>query len=198
MVGRVPSDPALHPGLTPLLAGVPAQHADLLGRAFAVAQRAHAGQLRRQGTPYIDHPVEVSRLLRDRLGVTDPEILAAGLLHDAVEDSELTLDDLGDFPERTRGLVALLTDPEPEMTSARRRAHLAEIWRDPDATLVKAADRLSNIRDVVARGDPALTRRYLRKTRREILGAGLPLASHPLATPLLRAALEEAGQRQSG
>ena len=52
-------------------------------------------------------------LLHDRLGVTDPAILAAGLLHDAVEDLELTVDDLGDFPERTRQLVALLTDPCP-------------------------------------------------------------------------------------
>ena len=67
------------------------------------------------------------------------------------------------------------------MTGARRRAHLAEIWKDPDATLLKAADRLSNIRDVVAQGDPAFTRRYLRKTRREILGTGSPLAAHPVA-----------------
>jgi len=194
MVRRVPPDAAPHPGLSPLLAGVPASDAALLREAYAVAERAHAGQIRRQGTPYIDHPVEVTLLLHDRLGVTDAAILAAGLLHDAVEDSELTVDDLGDFPERTRQLVALLTDPEPEMTRARRGAHLAEIWKDPDATLLKAADRLSNIRDVVARGDPAFTRRYIRKAHREILGAGSPLAAHLLAAPLLRAALEGAAR----
>jgi len=194
---RVPPDAGLDPGLSALLAGVPAPDAALLRAAHAVAVRAHAGQIRRQGTPYIDHLVEVTLLLHDRLGVTDPAILAAGLLHDAVEDSELSVDDLGDFPERTRQLVALLTDPEPEMTRARRRAHLAEIWKDPDATLLKAADRLSNIRDVVAQGDPAFSRRYIRKTYREILGAGSPLAAHPLATPLLRAALEGAARGHS-
>jgi (p)ppGpp synthase/HD superfamily hydrolase len=194
MVRPVVPDAALHPGLTPLLAGVPAADAALLRGAYAVAERAHAGQIRRQGTPYIEHLVEVTLLLHDRLGVTDAAILTAGLLHDAVEDSELTVADLGGFPERTRQLVALLTDPLPEMSGARRRAHLAEIWKDPDATLLKAADRLSNIRDVVAQGDPAFTRRYIRKTRREILGTGSPLAAHPLATPLLRAALEEATQ----
>ncbi len=194
MVRRVSPDAALDPGLSSLLAGLPAADAALLGRARAIAERAHAGQIRRQGTPYIDHLVEVTLLLHERLGVTDPAILAAGLLHDAVEDSELTVHDLGEFPERTRELVALLTDPLPEMTGTRRRAHLAEIWKDPDATLVKAADRLSNIGDVVAQGDRAFTRRYLRKTRREILGAGSPLAAHPLAGPLLRAALEGAAR----
>jgi GTP pyrophosphokinase len=177
---------------------MPDPDAALLSLAYAVAERAHSGQIRRQGTAYIDHPVEVALLLRDRLGVTDPAILAAGLLHDAVEDSELTVADLRDFPERTRRLVALLTDPEPEMTRAGRRAHYREIWRDPDATLLKAADRLSNIRDVVAQGDPVFTRRYVRKTRREIVGRGLPLAAHPVATPLLLAALEAAARTARG
>ena len=194
MFRRVPLDAAVHPGLIPLLAQLPAPDAALLRGAYAVAERAHAGQPRRQGTPYIDHPVEVTLLLHDRLGVTDTAILAAALLHDAVEDADLTVDDLGGFPERTRQLVTLLTDPFPEMDRARRRTHLAEIWRDPDATLLKAADRLSNIGDVVAHGDPAFTRRYLRKTRREILGTGSPLSTHPVAAPLLRAALEAASR----
>jgi len=131
-------------------------------------------------------------ILGDDLGVTDPAILAAGLLHDAVEDSPLTVDDLGDFPRRTRELVALLTDPHPAMTGRARRAHYRQIWKDPDASLLKAADRLSNLCDVVAHADPAFTRRYVRRTRREILGDGMPLAAHPVAAPLLRAALERA------
>ncbi len=163
-----------------------------------MAASAHRGQPRRQGTPYIDHVVEVALILLEQLGVTDPAILAAGLLHDAVEDSELTVDGLADFPERTRRLVALLTDPASAMTGAMRRAHYREIWKDPDATLLKAADRLSNIRDVVARGDPEFTRRYIRKTQRDILGKGSPLASHPVAAPLLRTALEDAARDNPG
>lgn len=170
----------------------------MLARAFEIAERAHRGQPRRQGTPYIDHPLEVALLLRDQLGVTDPAILAAGLLHDAVEDSELTVGDLMDFPERTRQLVALLTDPASEMTGTMRREYYRQIWKDPDATLLKAADRLSNIHDVVAHGDPEFTRRYIRKTHRDILAKGSPLAADPVAGPLLRAALQDAGRGLPG
>lgn len=181
-----------HPALQPLLARLPEAGAALLAEAYAIAARAHAGQIRRQGTPYLDHLVEVTLILGDDLGVTDPAVLAAALLHDAVEDFPLTVGDLGRFPARTRELVALLTDPQPVMSGRARRAHYREIWKEPEATLLKAADRLSNLRDVVARGDPALTRRYVRRTRREILGKGMPLAVDPVAAPLLRAALEAA------
>jgi (p)ppGpp synthase/HD superfamily hydrolase len=191
---HVPADARQTGDLGDLLARLPELDVALLTRAHAIAERAHAGQPRRQGTPYIGHLVEVALILREQLGVTDPAILAAGLLHDAVEDSALTVDGLVDFPERTRRLVALLTDPAPAMTGAMRRAHYRQIWKDPDATLLKAADRLSNIRDVVARGDPEFTRRYIRKTNRDILGKGSPLATHPVAAPLLRAALEEAAR----
>ena len=179
--------------LSALLLGASPDDATMLADAYAVAERAHAGQPRRDGTPYIGHVVEVALLLRDRLGIRDPAILAAALLHDAVEDSDLSIEELGRFPERTRELVSLLTDPSPTMTGAMRRAHHREIWKDPEATLLKAADRLSNLGDVVRQGDPELRDRYLRKTRRDILGAGLPLASHPVAGPLLRAALDRAG-----
>jgi (p)ppGpp synthase/HD superfamily hydrolase len=192
----VASEIVPHPALRPLLARLSAPDAALLAEAFAIARRAHAGQIRRQGTPYLDHLVEVALILDEDLGVSDPAILAAGLLHDAVEDSPLTVDDLGAFPRRTRELVALLTDPEPMMTGGARRAHYREIWKDPEATLLKAADRLSNLRDVVAHGDPTFTRRYVRRTRREILGEGMPLAAHPVAAPLLRAALEAADPRR--
>ena len=180
------------PALQPLLARLPGPDAALLLDALTIAARAHAGQIRRQGTPYLDHLIEVTVILSDDLGVGDPAILAAGLLHDAVEDSPLTVDDLTGFPPRTRELVAKLTNPQPVMSGSARRAHYREIWKDPGATLLKAADRLSNLRDVVARGDPALTRRYVRRTRREVLGEGMPLAVHPVAAPLLRRALADA------
>lgn len=189
---RVLPEAAGDTDLSALLLGASPEDTRLLIDAYATAERAHAGQPRRDGTPYIGHPVEVALLLRDRLGIREPAILAAALLHDAVEDSDLTIDDLERFPERTRELVSLLTDPSPAMTGARRRAHYREIWKDSDATLLKAADRLSNLGDVVRHGDPELRDRYLRKTRREILGAGLPLAAHPVAGPLLRDALDRA------
>ena len=168
-----------------LLARVPELDAALLTRAHTIAERAHAGQPRRQGTPYIDHLVEVALILREQLGVTDPAILAAGLLHDAVEDSELTVDELVDFPERTRQLVALLTDPASAMTGAMRRAHYREIWKDRDATLLKAADRLSNIRDVVAHGGATSWGRGCRWRRTRSPGrcSGQPWRTPPAAFP---------------
>jgi hypothetical protein len=79
------------------------------------------------------------------------------------------------------------------MPPARRREHYRRIWKDADATLLKAADRLSNLREMAGHPDPDLRRRYARRTRREILAPGLPLAVHPVATPLLTAAVEAAG-----
>src|ERR1700679_2018336 len=61
-------------------------------RAYAVAERAHAGQNRQSGEPYITHPVAVAQILAD-LGVGSKTI-AAALLHDTVEDTEYTLDEL--------------------------------------------------------------------------------------------------------
>jgi (p)ppGpp synthase/HD superfamily hydrolase len=188
----VPADEPIDERLTQLLDGATPTDAAMLAAAFALAARAHAGQLRRTGAPYIGHPLEVALILRDELGVSEPSMVAAALLHDAVEDSDLTVADLRDFPPRTRELVALLTDPAPEMTSTLRREHYQRIWRDSDATLLKAADRLSNLREVAGHPDPELRRRYVRRTRREVLGRGLPLAAHPVATPLLAAALRSA------
>ncbi len=202
----MPADAGEIGGWEWLLASAPPEAAAILAAAHDIATRAHAGQLRRGGAPYIGHPVEVALILRDELGVSAYEVIAAALLHDAVEDSELTLEDLTGFSARTRELVALLTDPEPRMTPARRREHLGEIWKDPDATLLKAADRLSNLRDVALMPSADARRRYVDRTRDEILGAGLPLASHPLVTPLLEHALQETlggpgsrrGQRSGG
>ncbi len=172
-----------------LLRGAPAAERDLLRAAHAVAARAHSGQIRRRGAPYIEHPVDVALILRDELGVSDPAILAAALLHDAVEDSDLTLADLAAFPPRTRELVALLTDPEPGMSAERRREHLAEICRDADGTLLKAADRLSNLRHMAGDPDSVARLGLARRTRTELLAPGLPLGAHPVAGPLLAEAV---------
>ncbi|MGA8016903.1 MAG: HD domain-containing protein [Candidatus Dormiibacterota bacterium] len=187
----MPADAAEIGGMERLLASAPPESAAMLVAAHDIATRAHAGQLRRGGAPYIGHPVEVALILRDQLGVSADEVIAAALLHDAVEDSELHLEDLAGFSARTRELVALLTDWEPRMSPARRREHLGEIWKDPDATLLKAADRLSNLRDVALMPSADARQRYVDRTRAEFLGTGLPLASHPLVTPLLERALQE-------
>src|SRR5690554_5665418 len=84
------------PALEPLMLAVRNNHpkADLsvLDRAYQVAEKAHRGQVRKSGDPYITHPVAVATILAD-LGMT-PSTLAAALLHDTVEDTEYSLDAL--------------------------------------------------------------------------------------------------------
>jgi len=168
----------------------------LVDRAYRVASSAHAGQRRRHGAPYIEHPVQVAWIAHERFGVADGEVLAAALLHDVLEDTDVT--DLSDFPERTAHVVRLLTDPCPHMTSAERRERYRDIWTDPDATLLKASDRLANLADALLQHDPGFCGRYAWRTRSELLRPGLPLAAHPVAGPLLEAAIRRCERRAAG
>lgn len=159
-------------------------------RAYRTAERAHRGQRRRHGVPYIEHPVAVAAILVDQLGVRDPVVLAAALLHDVLEDCDVTAADLAaTFPARTCGLVELLTDPWPDMTSEQRRQHYYRIWTDPEATLIKGADRLSNLSDCLLQPDPGFKARYARRTRHELLHSESPLAHHQVLAPLLEEAI---------
>jgi (p)ppGpp synthase/HD superfamily hydrolase len=168
----------------------------LVRRAYDLAAGAHAGQRRRHGTPYIEHPVEVAWIAHERFGVVDGRVLAAALLHDVLEDTEVT--DLSEFPERTVELVGLLTDPCPDMSSARRRERYREIWTDRDATVLKACDHLANLADALLQHDSGFCARYAWRTRRELLEPGQPLAADPVAGPLLEAAVRRCEARAAG
>lgn len=159
--------------------------ADLLRRAYRFARDAHAGQRRRHGPPYIEHPVAVAWLAFERFGVSDGEVLAAAMLHDVLEDTDAT--DLCDFPTRTVELVWLLTDPEDWRRDD--GDHYARLWADRDATVLRACDRLANLADALLQYDPAFCARYAWRTRREMLAPGMPLRADPVAGPLLEAAV---------
>ncbi len=131
-----------------------------LERAYALALRAHEGQTRRSGGPFVAHPLETALVLIDLLRRhTDTVILAAALLHDTVEDSRvITLDDLRrDFgPE-----VALLVDGVTKISglpfrsaegaqSENYRKMLLSMARDIRVILIKLADRLHNMRTLDA------------------------------------------------
>jgi (p)ppGpp synthase/HD superfamily hydrolase len=179
-----------------LAARLPPPDAGLLRRAYRFARDAHAGQRRRHGPPYIEHPVTVAWLAHERFGVCDGEVLAAALLHDVLEDTDAT--DLRAFPDRTVRLVGLLTDPYPPAGRRQRREHLARLWADRDATVLKACDRLANLADSLLQYDPDFCARYAWRTRRELLEPGLPLAEDPVALPLLEAALRRCEERAAG
>jgi (p)ppGpp synthase/HD superfamily hydrolase len=138
----------------------------LLARTFA--SRAHRGQVRKYtGEPYINHPVEVADIVRRHNG--SPEMIAAALLHDVVEDTDVTLDNIrSEFGESVANLVADLTDvshPEDGNRATRKamdREHTAQA--SAAAMVIKAADLISNTSSIVEH-DPSFARVYLKEKR---------------------------------
>jgi GTP pyrophosphokinase len=124
-----------------------AERSERVRAALDMAREAHAGQVRSAsgGRPFIDHPVAVAEHLHAR--VSD-DALAAALLHDVVEDSELTLDDVrGRCGERVAELVGVLTDDESiEPYAERKREHRGRVEAaGGEAMAIYAADKLTNV-----------------------------------------------------
>jgi (p)ppGpp synthase/HD superfamily hydrolase len=129
------------------VAGLPSS--PLIREALTVASGAHAGQIRNGagGIPYVEHPVAVAELLAEH--GWEEEVLAAALLHDVVEDSELTLDDLSErFDRPVVDLVAALSDDESIAEwEARKDEHRERVGRaGPRALAIYGADKLTNVR----------------------------------------------------
>lgn len=130
----------------------PAADISLLKRAYAFAEEAHRGQTRISGEPYINHPVAVARILAGL--ELDMETLVAGLLHDTVEDTEVTLEQV----EQEFGKeIALLVDGVTKLSRLEYRSkeerqveNLRKMFlamaRDIRVVLIKLADRLHNMR----------------------------------------------------
>lgn len=125
-----------------------AERSPLVRAALAQARSDHQGQIRNGsgGMPYIEHPVRVAARL-DEHGYRE-EVLAAALLHDVVEDSETTLDELRErFGEEVAGLVGALTDDESIDSYKERKAEHRErvAAADGEALAIYAADKLTNV-----------------------------------------------------
>ncbi|WGD36303.1 bifunctional (p)ppGpp synthetase/guanosine-3',5'-bis(diphosphate) 3'-pyrophosphohydrolase [Lysinibacter sp. HNR] len=122
----------------------------VIERAYTVAERAHRGQKRRSGEPYITHPVAVAQILAD-LGV-GPMTAAAALLHDTVEDTSYSLDQLrADFGDEVTMLVDGVTklDKVKYGDSAQAetvRKMIVAMSKDIRVLIIKLADRLHNAR----------------------------------------------------
>ncbi len=116
----------------------------MLHTAITLAERGHAGQTRRGGEPYFNHVRRVAMRLAEA-GEAD-EVVAAGYLHDVVEDRRMTLFQLVDagIPQRVLHLVGLLTKGEDEDYITE---FLPRIKADPDALKVKLADIVDNASD---------------------------------------------------
>ena len=130
-----------------------AERSPLVRTALEQARSDHAGQVRNGsgGTPYVEHPMKVAALL-DELGYGD-EVLAAALLHDVVEDSETTLDELREkFGGGVAGLVGAMTDDEElEDYRERKAEHRERLAAAPgEALAIYGADKLTNSRTLRA------------------------------------------------
>ena len=134
------------PGLRDQL---PADTVARLHEAVDFATARHGDQERPTGAPYTDHLLEALEVLVRGAGVTSPDILCAAVLHDVVEDTPCTLDELaGRFGPRIAELVGWVTIPEPGPGQDRasvKEEYLRGLPHVPrDARLIKLADRASN------------------------------------------------------
>ncbi len=142
---------------------------DHLDQAMAYALACHQGQTRPNGEPYAEHLLEVLEILVVGAGVRDDEVLVAALLHDVVEDTSSSLEDVGArFGPEVADLVQWLTKPEPgsgQKESDARQAYLARLRGAPEpALVVKLADRLSNVQRLDTHPRPAKRASYYRET----------------------------------
>jgi len=182
-----------YPVLEPLLRTVRSTHpkadVSIIERAYATAERAHEGQLRKSGDPYITHPLAVTTILAE-LGM-DPATLAAALLHDTVEDTEYRLEALTrDFGDEIAMLVDGVTKLDKvtygEAAQAETvRKMVVAMARDIRVLVIKLADRLHNAR----------TWRYVsessaKRKARETLEIYAPLA-HRLGMNTIKWELED-------
>ncbi len=142
----------------------------LIGRAFEFAYQLHQGQYRKSGEPYIAHPIAVAGLLRDLGG--SPAMIAAGFLHDVVEDTEVTIEEIEErFGPEVRQLVEGVTKlskinftSKTESQAENFRRMFLAMAQDIRVIVVKLADRLHNMRTLQYMSE-ASRRRSAQETR---------------------------------
>lgn len=154
-------------------------NAQVFWDALAFAEKAHRGQWRRSGEAYIFHPCQVARILAEELDIKDPEILAAALLHDTIEDVEgVTVESLGAmFGENVAAIVDGCTkiihysgDKQTFYKLVHRKIFSGAAAR-LEVMLIKMADRLHNLRTL-----DAMPRDRRQKAADETLDIYAPLA----------------------
>jgi guanosine-3',5'-bis(diphosphate) 3'-pyrophosphohydrolase len=125
----------------------------LILRAAQLAAELHQDQRRKGASkrPYINHPLEVAQRLAEGAQVTDAEVLAAALLHDTVEDTDATAEDILEaFGPRVAALVAEVTDDKSLEKAERKQLQVEHAPHlSADAAAIKISDKTSNVMDLV-------------------------------------------------
>jgi guanosine-3',5'-bis(diphosphate) 3'-pyrophosphohydrolase len=126
----------------------------LVLKAMAFAASKHRDQRRKDAdaSPYINHPIALAEVLWHEGGVRDPVVIAAALLHDTVEDTETTLEELlGAFGTAVTVVVEEVTDVKFLSKRGRKELQVARAGRaSARAKQVKLADKICNLRDILA------------------------------------------------
>lgn len=192
-LARIGGRPSANPVLDPLIwifrTSHPKADVSSIQHAYDIAERMHEGQTRKSGDAYITHPLAVATILAE-LGMTAPTIVAA-LLHDTVEDTPYTLEELDrDFGDEVVKLVDGVTKLDKvkygdSAQSETIRKMIVAMSRDIRVLVIKLADRLHNMR----------TLRYLRQDKqeriaRETIDIFAPLA-HRLGMNTIKWELED-------
>ena len=122
--------------------------------AISFAADKHRNQRRKdiEASPYINHPIALANILANEAGIEDEKVLVAAILHDTIEDTETTAQELADlFGDDVTAIVLEVTDDKSLPKAERKRLqveHAPTISRR--AKLVKLADKIANLRDIAA------------------------------------------------
>lgn len=121
---------------------------------MSFSAQKHADQRRKNSaaTPYINHPIEVAEHLAIVGGVEDEDVIIAALLHDTVEDTDTTRQEIVDlFGERVASLVMECTDDKSLEKMERKRLQVVHApGKSPDAKAIKISDKTCNLRSILA------------------------------------------------
>jgi len=121
-------------------------------KAFDFAAVKHKDQRRKDPnkTPYINHPIGVAQIISKEANITDPDILIAAVLHDTVEDTDTTLEEIQDiFGSKIKCIVDEVSDDKHKSKEERKQAQIDKSpFASYEAKIVKLADKLYNLRDL--------------------------------------------------
>lgn len=124
----------------------------LILKAAAFAAAKHRDQRRKDAnaSPYINHPIALANVLSNEAGITDPVVICGALLHDTVEDTDTTPEELErEFGPAIRAVVMEVTDDKALPKAERKQQQIEHAGQVSEAArLVKLADKICNLRDI--------------------------------------------------